>query len=91
MHDVFHISQLKKCLRVPEEQLPLEELNVQDDLTYTEYPTKIIETAERITRNKVIKMCKVQWSHLSEDEATWERDDELKAEFSQLFSSPFES
>ena len=37
MHNVFHISQLKKCLRVPEEQLPLDELNVEDDLTYTEY------------------------------------------------------
>ena len=59
VHDVFHISQLKKCLRVPEEQLPLEELNVQNDLTYTEYPTKIIDTAERITRSKVVKMCKV--------------------------------
>ena len=35
--NVFHISQLKKCLRVPEEQLPLDELNVEDDLTYTEY------------------------------------------------------
>ena len=70
VHDVFHISQLKKCLRVPEEQLPLEELNVQDYLTYTEYPTNIIETTERITRSKVIKTCKVQWSHHSEDEAT---------------------
>ena len=91
VHNVFYISPLKKCLRVHEEQLPLEGLNVQDDLTYIEYPTKIIETAARITRNKVIKMCKVQWSHLSEDEATWERDDELKDEFSQLFSSPSES
>jgi hypothetical protein len=52
---------------VPEEQLPLEELNVQDDLPYTEYPTKIIETTERITRKKVIKMCKVQWSHHSSE------------------------
>jgi hypothetical protein len=43
MHNVFHISQLKKCLRVLEEQLPLEELNVQDDLTYTEHPVKILE------------------------------------------------
>ena len=91
MHNVFHISQLKKCLRVPEEQLPLDELNVEDDLTYTEYPTRIMETVEMITRNKVIKMCKVQWSHHSEDEATWERDDELKAEFPQLFSNPSES
>ena len=91
VHNVFHISQLKKCLRVPEEQLPLDELNVEDDLTYTEYRTKIIEIVERITRNKVIKMCKVQWSHHSEDEATWEREDELKAEFHQLFSNPSES
>ena len=76
VHNVFHISQLKKSLCLPKEQLPLDELNVEDDLTYTEYPTRIMETAERITRNKVIKMCKVQWSHHSEDEATWERDDE---------------
>jgi hypothetical protein len=34
VHDVFHVSQLKKCLRVPEEQLPMEELSVQGDLTY---------------------------------------------------------
>ena len=60
VHNVFHISQLKKCLRVPEEELPLEELNVQDDLTYTEYPVKILDTLERITRSKRIRMCKVQ-------------------------------
>ena len=77
VHNVFHISELKKCLRVPEEQLPLDELNVEDDLTYIEYPTRIIETAARITRNKLIKMCKVQWGHHPEDEATWEREDEL--------------
>ena len=77
VHNVFHISQLRKCLRVPEEKLPLEELNVQDDLTYTEYPVKILDTLERITRSKRIRMCKVQWSHHAEDEATWEREDEL--------------
>nr|CAB3502823.1 unnamed protein product [Digitaria exilis] len=47
VHDVFHVSQLKKCLRVPEEQIPLEELNVQEDLTYEEYPVKILEESER--------------------------------------------
>jgi hypothetical protein len=41
---VFHVSQLKKCLRVPEEQLPMEELSVQGELTYTEHPIKIIDT-----------------------------------------------
>jgi hypothetical protein len=63
VHNVFHISQLKKCLRVPEEQLPLEELDVQEDLTYEEHPIKILDTAERITRSKRIRMCRVQWSH----------------------------
>jgi hypothetical protein len=77
VHDVFHMSQLKKCLRVPEEQLPMEELSVQGNLTYTEYPIKILDTLTRVTRNKVIKMCKVQWSHHGEDEATWEREEEL--------------
>jgi hypothetical protein len=72
VHNVFHISQLKKCLRVLEEQLPLEELEVQDDLTYTEYPIKILGTTKTITRSKRIRMCRVQWSHQAEDEATWE-------------------
>jgi hypothetical protein len=44
VHNVFHVSQLKKCLCVPKEQLPMEELSVQGDLTYTEYPIKILDT-----------------------------------------------
>jgi hypothetical protein len=75
VHDVFHVSQLKKCLRVPEEHLPMEQLSVQGDLTYTEYPIKIIDTLTWVTRNKVIKICKVQWSHQGKDEATWEREE----------------
>ena len=59
VHDVLHVSQLKKYLRVPEEQLPMEELNVNEDLTYSEYPIRILETSHRITRSKVINMCKV--------------------------------
>jgi hypothetical protein len=43
-HNVFHVSQLKNCLRVLEEPLPMEELSVQGDLTYTEYPVKIPDT-----------------------------------------------
>jgi hypothetical protein len=60
VHNVFHVSQLKKCLCVPEEQLPMEELSVQSDLTYTEYTIEILDTLTGVTRNKVIKMCKVQ-------------------------------
>jgi hypothetical protein len=85
VYNVIYMSQLKKCLRVPEEQLLMEELSVQGGLTYTEYPVKILDTLTRFTRNKVIKMCKVQWSHHREDEATWEREEELRIDFPNLF------
>jgi hypothetical protein len=85
VHDVFQVSQLKKYLRVPEEQISME------DLSYQEYPVMILETSKRVTKNKKIKMCKVQWSHHTEEEATWEREEGLKAEFPSFFSDLFES
>jgi hypothetical protein len=91
VHDVFHVSQLKKCLWVPEEQLPMEDLDAKEDLSYQEYPIMILETSERVTWNKRIKMCKVQWSHHTEVEATWEREEELEAEYPCFFSDPSES
>jgi hypothetical protein len=49
VHDVFHVSQLKQCLRMPEEQLPMKDLDATEDLSYQEYPVKISETSERVT------------------------------------------
>jgi hypothetical protein len=91
LHDVFHVSQLKKCLHVLEEQLLVEGLEVQEDLTYTEKPTQILETADRATQRNTIKICKVRWGHHSKEEATWEREDDLMAKFRRysLFSSYF--
>jgi hypothetical protein len=90
VHDVFHVYQLKKCLCVPEEQIPMEDLVAKEDLSYQEYPIKNLETSERDTRNKRIKMCKVQWTHHTEKEATWERE-VFKAEFPSFCSDPSES
>jgi hypothetical protein len=87
VHDVFRVSRLKKCLRVLEEQLPMEDLNLGGDLTYNERPIKILDTVERVTHNKIIKMCKVQWSHHTEDEATWEHEEEHRADYPELFLS----
>jgi hypothetical protein len=56
----------------------MEDLDAKEDLSYQEYPVKILETTERITRN-------------TEEEATWEREEELKAEFPSFFSDPSES
>jgi hypothetical protein len=49
VHDVFHVSQLRKCLRVREEQMPLKELQVGEELTYQEYLVKILDTSEKVT------------------------------------------
>jgi hypothetical protein len=76
------VSQLKKCSsEVRVEHLPFEELDVKDELTYKEHQVKILDTSERAARNKVIRMFMVQWSHHSEDGATWEREGALKEEF----------
>jgi hypothetical protein len=85
VHDVLHVSQLKKCLRVQEEQLPVEGLEVQEDLTYIEKLTQILETVDRVTQRKTIRMCKVRWGHHSEEEATWGEDD-LMAKYPELFA-----
>jgi hypothetical protein len=90
VHDVFHVSQLKKCLHVLEEQIPMEDLDAKEDLSYQEHPIKILETSERVMRNKKIRMWKVQWSHRTEEEATWEREEKLKTEFPSFFSDPSE-
>jgi hypothetical protein len=49
MHDMFHVSQLKKCLRVPKEQIPMEDFDAKEDISYQEYPVKILETSKRLT------------------------------------------
>jgi hypothetical protein len=65
----------------------MEELVLVVDLNYSERSIKILDITERVTRNKVIKMCKVQWTHHTEDEATWEHEEELIANYPELFSS----
>jgi hypothetical protein len=78
VHDVFHISQLKKGFGPHDkEPLPLDDLNVKEDLTILKHPIQILETMTRVTRNSVIQMCKARWSNHAEDE--------LKAEFQIFF------
>jgi hypothetical protein len=91
VHNVFHVSQLKRCLHVPEEQIPMEDLDAKEDLSYQDYHVLILETSERVSQNKRIKMCKVQWSHHTKEEATWEREEELKEKFPSFFSDPSKS
>jgi hypothetical protein len=71
--------------------MPLEQLTVGEDLTYQEYPAKILDTSEMVTRNNHYKMCKVPWSNHTEEESTWEKEDQLKVEFPDIFSILSES
>ena len=91
VHDVFHISQLKKCLRVPDVIIPqLQDVELQPDLSYKEVPLKILDRADRKTRTTSIKFLKIQWKHHSEDEATWEREEHLKKEYPSFFQGNLE-
>jgi hypothetical protein len=67
--------------------MPLEELIVGEDITYQEYLVKILDTSEKVTQNNCYRMCKVQWSNHTEEEATWEKEDQQKAEFPDIFSN----
>jgi hypothetical protein len=67
------------------------EFHLGGDLTYSEKAIKILDMVERVTHNKVIKMCRVQWSHHTEDEPTWEHEEELRAHYPKLFLSTSES
>src|SRR5213596_4094296 len=83
-HDVFHVSQLKKCLRVPSEAVEVEAIQLEPNLTYQERPINILDQKEQATRRRAIKSYKVQWSNHSEEEATWEKEDYLRAYFPEF-------
>jgi hypothetical protein len=59
IHNVFHVSQLHKCLQVPENHIEAETIQIQKDLQYREKPIKIHDSAVRKTRNSEVRLCKV--------------------------------
>ena len=75
--NVFHVSQLKRCLRVPDEAIETTNIKLQPDLTYEEKPIQVLEEMERVTWSKVIKFYKVVWNNHGEQDAMWEREDYL--------------
>jgi len=62
LHDVFHMSQLKKCFKDPGRVVDHETIDLQDDFLYKEYPVRILDEAKCCTCNKSVKFLKVQWS-----------------------------
>ena len=83
--DVFHVSQLKRCLRIPEDAIATTNIELQSDLTYEEKLIQVLEEMERVTWAKVIKFYKVVWNNHSEQDATWEQEDYLHEVYPAFF------
>jgi hypothetical protein len=77
VHDIFHVSQLKKCLKAHVDVVLPEVTPLEADLSYPEHPIKILDQKDRVTRRRTIKFFKIQWSNHSEEEATWESEEFL--------------
>jgi len=87
VHNIFHVSQLRKCLRVPEKVIDIEKLQLDPDLVYPEQPIKIVDFKTWVTRNQTSNFYKVRWSNHSEREATWETEEFLKSKYPELLQT----
>ncbi|KAL8098809.1 hypothetical protein AgCh_031510 [Apium graveolens] len=72
VHNVFHVSMLRKYHRDTRHIVEYEQVDMQPDLTYMEKPVKIIDKKEQVLRNKVIKLVRVLWQNHNVEESTWE-------------------
>jgi hypothetical protein len=77
VHDLFHVSQLKKYLKPLVDVVLPEMAPLEADLAYPEHPIKILDQKSHVTRRKTIKLYKIQWSNNMVEEATCESEDFL--------------
>ncbi|XP_022897625.1 uncharacterized protein LOC111411315 [Olea europaea var. sylvestris] len=85
VHNVFHISMLRKYIHDPNHVISYQTLDVQKDLSYEETPMMILERKLHQLRNKEVSLVKIQWRNHGLDESTWEKEEELKAKYPELF------
>ncbi|XP_071926121.1 uncharacterized protein [Coffea arabica] len=85
IHDVFHVSMLRKYYPDPSHVLQLEGIEVDETLTYEEGPVKILEREVKELRNKKIPLVKILWKNHGLEEATWELEEEMQKKYPDLF------
>jgi hypothetical protein len=85
VHNVFHVSMLRKYLPDPEHKIDLESITVQQDLTLECRPVHILESSERVMRRRTIKYVRVLWTNQTEREATWELEEQMRKKYPELF------
>ena len=85
VHDVFHVSQLRKYIRDESHVIDHSELEVRPDLSVPDQPVAIIDSSEKHLRNKVVRLVRVQWSSQSPGDSTWELENRMREQYPQLF------
>jgi hypothetical protein len=85
---VKDVTQLKKGMPVPENEV-ITEANawIEPDFSLIEHPLRILDQNERKTRRQTVRMYKIQWSHHTEEEATWETEDYLNTKYPGFLES----
>ncbi|XP_058202949.1 uncharacterized protein LOC131317410 [Rhododendron vialii] len=86
VHDVFHVSMLRKYEPDPSHVLQWSELELEADVSYGEEPMRILDSRDQILRGKTIPLVRVLWSNQGREESTWEREDEVREKYPHLFS-----
>ncbi|KAM6570095.1 hypothetical protein CsatB_018080 [Cannabis sativa] len=85
VHNVFHVSMLRKYVSDPMHVLNYETLELQPDLSYDEQPVQILDKKEKVLRTKTISLVKVLWRNSKVEEATWELEFDMRAQHPELF------
>ena len=81
VHNVFHVSMLRKYVFYPSHVLSYDPLEIREDLTYEEQPERILQREEKVLQRKIIAFVKILWKNHSLREATWEREEKMKAKY----------
>ena len=84
IHDVFHVSMLRRYIRDPSHVISYQPLQLRDDATFRKQPTQILKRKEHVLRNKIISLVKICWQHHSDQEATWEREEDMREHYPHL-------
>ena len=85
VHDVFHVSMLKKYVPDTSHFLSQEQVKIQTDLTSEEKFVRILDREEKVLRYKTIPLVKVLWRNHAVQEATWELEEEMRKSYLDLF------
>ena len=86
LHDVFHVSMLRRYRLDESHILPVQDVQVQADFSYDEEPKAILAQEMKPLWNKQVSLVKVLWKHHGREEATWEPKETMRAQYLKLFS-----